>query len=167
MIFVTVGTHEQPFNRLIREVDRLKLDGKITEEVIVQTGYSDYVPEACEHQTMMSGMEMEACIRKADIVITHGGPGSIFGALQQHKIPIVVPRQSVFDEHVDMHQVQFVKMMAGKNNILPVFDIGELEDLIVRYEWHIERLGGWARTGDSIKAFVHQLDTIVHRLLER
>lgn len=27
MIFVTVGTHEQPFNRLIQKVDELKHDG--------------------------------------------------------------------------------------------------------------------------------------------
>ena len=27
MIFVTVGTHEQPFNRLIQKVDELKKDG--------------------------------------------------------------------------------------------------------------------------------------------
>lgn len=34
MIFVTVGTHEQPFNRLIEYIDNLKRDGIISEEVI-------------------------------------------------------------------------------------------------------------------------------------
>lgn len=38
MIFVTVGTHEQPFNRLIKKVDELKRDGIIQEDVIIQTG---------------------------------------------------------------------------------------------------------------------------------
>lgn len=38
MIFVTVGTHEQPFNRLIKKVDELKRDGVIQEDVIMQTG---------------------------------------------------------------------------------------------------------------------------------
>lgn len=42
MIFVTVGTHEQPFNRLVQEIDNLKRDGVITEDVIIQTGYSTY-----------------------------------------------------------------------------------------------------------------------------
>ena len=41
MIFVTVGTHEQPFNRLIQKVDELKKDGVITEDVIIQTEYED------------------------------------------------------------------------------------------------------------------------------
>ena len=39
MIFVTVGTHEQPFNRLIQKVDELKRDGIIKDDVIIQTGF--------------------------------------------------------------------------------------------------------------------------------
>ncbi|HFR3743031.1 TPA: multidrug MFS transporter, partial [Streptococcus suis] len=31
MIFVTVGTHEQQFNRLIKEIDLLKKNGSITD----------------------------------------------------------------------------------------------------------------------------------------
>ena len=41
MIFVTVGTHEQPFNRLIQKVDELKKDGVITEDVIIQTVHTN------------------------------------------------------------------------------------------------------------------------------
>lgn len=44
MIFVTVGTHEQPFNRLIKKVDDLVANGNIKEKVIVQTGFSTYIP---------------------------------------------------------------------------------------------------------------------------
>ena len=40
MIFVTVGTHEQPFNRLVKAVDDLKKNGVIIDEVIMQTGFS-------------------------------------------------------------------------------------------------------------------------------
>ena len=48
MIFVTVGTHEQPFNRLIKAVDELKRDGVITEDVVMQTGFSTYEPKYCK-----------------------------------------------------------------------------------------------------------------------
>lgn len=48
MIFVTVGTHEQPFNRLVKAVDELKRDGIITEDVIMQTGFSTYEPKYCQ-----------------------------------------------------------------------------------------------------------------------
>ena len=54
MIFVTVGTHEQLFNRLIEKVDDLKKEGVITEEVFMQTGFSDYVPRYCKWKKFIS-----------------------------------------------------------------------------------------------------------------
>ena len=44
MIFVTVGTHEQGFDRLIKEIDRLKEQNVIEEDVIIQKGYTEYEP---------------------------------------------------------------------------------------------------------------------------
>lgn len=48
MIFVTVGTHEQPFNRLIEKMDELVESGKIKEKVVVQYGFSTYEAKHCE-----------------------------------------------------------------------------------------------------------------------
>ena len=45
MIFVTVGTHEQPFNRLIQKIDELVRDGEIEDDVFMQIGYSTYEPK--------------------------------------------------------------------------------------------------------------------------
>ena len=42
MIFVTVGTHEQPFDRLLKCIDKMIEDGVIKESVIVQKGYTNY-----------------------------------------------------------------------------------------------------------------------------
>ncbi|RDF80142.1 multidrug MFS transporter, partial [Lacticaseibacillus paracasei] len=39
MIFVTVGTHEQPFNRLIREIDRIKAQGLTGLKSIFETDF--------------------------------------------------------------------------------------------------------------------------------
>ena len=58
MIFVTVGTHEQQFNRLIEYVDNLKRDGVIQEEVIMQTGFCTYEPKFCEWNKLISYKEM-------------------------------------------------------------------------------------------------------------
>ena len=71
MIFVTVGTHEQPFNRLIKEVDRLKKEGIITDEVFIQTGFSTYEPQYCDWKNIISYSEMEDYMNRADIIITH------------------------------------------------------------------------------------------------
>ena len=58
MIFVTVGTHEQQFNRLIEKVDALAGAGVISEPVIMQTGFSDYVPKHCEWKKLIPYDEM-------------------------------------------------------------------------------------------------------------
>jgi len=49
MIFVTVGTHEQQFNRLVQAVDHLKKNGNIKDDVYIQTGFSTYVPQYCDY----------------------------------------------------------------------------------------------------------------------
>ena len=76
MIFVTVGTHEQPFNRLIEEMDRLKGEGILDEDVIMQTGFSSYEPNNCEWSKLLPYSQMQENVRNARIVITHGGPAS-------------------------------------------------------------------------------------------
>lgn len=135
MIFVTVGTHEQPFNRLIGAVDRLKGLGIIDEDVIMQTGFSTYTPSYCEWHRLLPYDQMEENVAKARIVITHGGPASFIMPLQIGKIPIVVPRQLQFDEHVNNHQVDFTKAVADRmGNIIPVYDIALLGDTIQRYD---------------------------------
>ena len=135
MIFVTVGTHEQQFNRLIKEIDRLKESGIIQEDVLMQTGFSTYEPKYCEWKKMLSYNEMNEMYDKADIIITHGGPASFMKALEMKKVPIVVPRQAQFDEHVNDHQVDFVKLVEDRfNNIIDVYDIADLEYVTVNFD---------------------------------
>lgn len=93
MIFVTVGTHEQQFNRLIKEIDELKKENIIKQEVFIQTGYSDYIPKYCEYKKFLSYEEMEQHIDRSEVVICHGGPSSFMTALLKEKKTIIVPRQ--------------------------------------------------------------------------
>ena len=93
MIFVTVGTHEQQFNRLVKCIDNLKHDGVIQEDVVIQTGYSTYKPKYCKWQTLFPYQEMLKMVNEARIIITHGGPSSFIMPLQIGKTPIVVPRR--------------------------------------------------------------------------
>ena len=109
MIFVTVGTHEQPFNRLIQKVDELKKDGIITEDVTIQTGFSTYEPKYCQWSKLIPYQQMIKNVADARIVITHGGPASFIMPLQVGKTPIVVPRQHQFNEH-GMDDEAFLKM---------------------------------------------------------
>lgn len=135
MIFVTVGTHEQPFNRLIECVDNLVKEGRITEEVIVQIGYSNYEPKYCKFFKLIAYQDMVNYVNDARIVITHGGPASFIMPLQVGKIPIVVPRQKKYNEHVNDHQVEFCNEVEKRNkNIIVVEDINLLCKAIDNYE---------------------------------
>ena len=135
MIFVTVGTHEQPFNRLLQKIDELKEKGIINEEVIMQTGFSTYEPKYCTWSSLLPYSQMVQNVKEARIVITHGGPASFIMPLQIGKTPIVVPRQKQFDEHVNNHQVDFSKAVAERmGTIITVVDINDLENTIVNYD---------------------------------
>ena len=135
MIFVTVGTHEQPFNRLVKYMDDLVLDGTIKEKVIIQTGYSTYEPKYSTWQKFYSYQQMKKNIEDARIIITHGGPSIFIMPLQVSKTPIVVPRQKAFDEHVNDHQVDFCNTVAERmGTIVVVEDIEKLSDIIIRYD---------------------------------
>lgn len=164
MIFVTVGTHEQPFNRLIKKVDALVANGSIDEKVIIQTGFSTYTPVHCEAHKMMSFEEMQQTLKEAHIVITHGGPSSFIEALQFGKVPIVVPRQEKFHEHVNNHQVDFTKLIAKRmNNIIPVYDVENLLTTINNYDEIVKT----KNTGESSnnKQFNLSLEKIVKELM--
>jgi UDP-N-acetylglucosamine transferase subunit ALG13 len=163
MIFVTVGTHEQPFNRLVKAVDMLKLNGKITESVFIQTGYSTYVPQACEYKDFISMKQIDKYMQQASIVITHGGPSSFVMALQYNKVPIVVPRLSKYNEHVNDHQLTFCNELIERNFPIKVVEnIDSLADVI-----------GSINLNDSNKKinlnndrFVQQFKVVVSRILK-
>ena len=141
MIFVTVGTHEQPFNRLIKAVDDLVADGTITEEVIIQRGYSTYEPKHCKYYDLLPWDEMQKYNKEARIVITHGGPASFIDVLALGKTPIVVPRQAKYNEHVNDHQLEFARQLVERGvNIIVVDDINILKNNKKNYKNEIPNI---------------------------
>lgn len=141
MIFVTVGTHEQQFNRLISKIDEMVELGDINEEVVIQTGFSDYCPKNCKYSKFIPYNDMLKYIKEARIVITHGGPATFIMPLQIRKIPIVVPRQCKFGEHINDHQVEFAQMVAERQkNIILINDINELNKVVKGYDKIIDSM---------------------------
>ena len=135
MIFVTVGTHEQSFNRLVEYVDNLKRDGIINEEVIMQIGYSTYKPRYCKWSRLISYKEMIKNVENSRIIITHGGPASFIMPLQIGKTPIVVPRQKKFDEHVNDHQLDFVRNVKERmGTVIVIEEITNLHKVLNQYD---------------------------------
>ncbi len=165
MIFVTVGTHEQPFNRLIQEIDRLKSDGSLKEEVIIQSGYSTYQPKHCEYKKLFTYDEIQNYIRKSRIIITHGGPASFMMPLQIGKVPVVVPRKCDFGEHVNNHQVEFTKAVEHRyKSIICVSEISDLKSIVLNYNEIISKISK-GMDSNNIK-FNKILSEIINDLLQ-
>ena len=109
MIFITVGTHEQPFDRLLKWIDELVEEKIIKEDIVCQKGFTDYEPKNYKASKLLPYEDMDKYNKEARIIITHGGPASFIAPLSIGKIPIVVPRKTEFNEHVNNHQLDFCK----------------------------------------------------------
>lgn len=165
MIFVTVGTHEQPFNRLIKAVDELKRDGVITEDVIIQTGFSTYEPKYCQWSKLIPYKQMVESVKNARIVITHGGPASFIMPLQIGKTPIVVPRQHQFNEHVNDHQVDFARSVSKRmGTIIELEDISELGTIIKNYDQIVTKMDHGMSSNNS--KFNEDLEDLVEKMFQ-
>ena len=161
MIFVTVGTHEQPFNRLIQEVDHLVETGVIKEEVFIQAGYSIYEPKFCQWSRLISFDQMSEFMQKADIIITHGGPATFMSAIANGKKPIVVPRQEKFGEHVNDHQIDFCEKVNSRfNNIYLVNNTNELRKLLTS-GISFKTLNGSKGNTNFISNFTKEINSLV------
>ena len=162
MIFVTVGTHEQPFNRLVEFMD--KWAAEHDEKVVIQTGFSTYVPKHCEWSKLYPYSQMVDLVKQARIIITHGGPSSFIMPLQIGKIPIVVPRKKVLEEHVNDHQVDFCNQVAKRQgNIIVVESIDQLEEIISQYTNIVNGLKNGLKSNNTI--FIRKFERIVEELV--
>ncbi len=109
MIFVTVGTNEATFDRLLRAVDGIG-EG---EELIVQHGPSPVRPAGATCVDFLTFDEMVETMSLARVVVTHAGVGSVMTALLAGKQPVVVPRSPQYGEAVDDHQVAFGRRLES------------------------------------------------------
>ena len=125
MIFVTVGSQKFQFNRLLSEVKTL-IDCQIVDknEIFVQSGYCTKLLDSFAYEAFLDRDQFSSYIEQANLVITHGGTGSIITALKKNKKVIAVPRLKKFSEHVDDHQCQLLSVFKDKGYI-EVFNEGE------------------------------------------
>ena len=105
LVAVLLGTDHHPFDRLVGWAAGLA--GDSAQDWFVQHG-STRLPNGLPGAMMLSSEDLDALLRRADAVITHGGPGLIMEARWTGHVPVVVPRDPRFGEHVDGHQLRFV-----------------------------------------------------------
>jgi UDP-N-acetylglucosamine transferase subunit ALG13 len=130
LIFITLGTHEQPLERAIEMA--MALAGE--HEIVVQHGYTpprDALP-GFHWERFLTAAEMERYIRAADAVVCHAGVGCIMTCLGLGKTPVVVPRLSALGEHVDDHQHQIAAQFEARGLVVTCGLGGDLGEAIER-----------------------------------
>lgn len=131
MIFVTLGTQDFQFNRLLEMVDRLVSEGVIPDEVFAQGGHSSYAPKHYACVDFLDTEEFARRIRQARLVIAHAGVGTIMNCLRAGQKLIVVPRSREYAEHVDDHQYEIAEEFAAEGYLLCARDYGELKAAVL------------------------------------
>lgn len=134
MIFVTVGSQKFQFNRLLKKIDELIEEDKIKNDVIAQTGVSTYPIKHYASFDFLSSEQFEKYMKKADLIITHGGTGTIVMASKMGKKIIGVPRLVKYGEHVDDHQMQILQEFKKANLIEVAYTTEELEEALRRVQ---------------------------------
>ena len=132
MILVLLGTQNNSFHRLLEEIDKLVEKGIIKEEILVQAGHTKYESKNMKIFDLIPSEELEKYQEQADLIITHGGVGSIVGSIKKGKKVIAVPRLHKYHEHVNDHQKQIVETYEKKGYIIGIQNVEDLENAILR-----------------------------------
>lgn len=151
LAFVTVGT-VLPFDRLVKAVERLKINGLLPERVIAQVGDNGYRPEGWETYDRMPFSEIQNILEKADLVFCHGGTGSLVTATRVGCRVIAMPRSAALGEHYDDHQQEIVSAFAERGLIQVAQDADALPQALAT-----------ARANDPILATTEP-DLLINRL---
>ena len=130
MILVLLGTQHNEFVRLLQEIDECIENGIIKEKVIVQAGITKYKCDKMEIFDMVSKEQLEQLVQEADLIITHGGAGSIIMALRKNKKVIAVPRLHEYGEHVNDHQKQIINVFSEKKYIIGIQAVKDLPEAL-------------------------------------
>jgi UDP-N-acetylglucosamine transferase subunit ALG13 len=127
MILVTVGTNEQPFDRLVRAAAELRVD----EPLVVQHGASKVPHGMGRWVDFVPFDELADLAAEARIVVCHAGVGSIILAHRSAKRPIVMARRVHLDEAVDDHQLPLARRLHGAGVVTFVETTEELAAAVV------------------------------------
>lgn len=128
MIFASLGTMDMPFVRMAKAVDEFAAMAK--EEVVVQTGFTEYPYLHAKAFDFCTKDEMQQYIAQADILILQGGWGAISEAMEQHKRIVAIPRYNK-TEHIH-DQFQLIRKLDSLGCVIGVFDEKNLLSAVER-----------------------------------
>lgn len=126
-IFVTVGSSNLAMDFLIEKVDELVLDDKIKDDVTAQIGHSVYIPKALSWFRFDYPLsKYYSSMTQNDIVLTHGGAGTLFELLETNIKIVTIENPSVKQRH---HR-DLLCELEKRNYLIWCRDIKKLLDCI-------------------------------------
>jgi UDP-N-acetylglucosamine transferase subunit ALG13 len=131
MIFVTVGNDFRSFDRLLKKMDEVA--PLIPNEIVMQRGYSRYLPKNTKYFNFVSMNIAIEYIQKSELVVSHAGIGTII-LCKEYGIPILIfPRRKGYGEHMNDHQMEIAKALEERRdeNIHMIYQEDQLEEKIM------------------------------------
>lgn len=130
MVLVLLGTQNNNFIRLLQAIQD-NIDNKVIDEkVIVQSGFTEFDSKDMEIFNLIDKEQLSKLQDEADLIITHGGVGSIVSSLKKGKKVIVVPRLKKYGEHVNNHQLQIARRFEQEGYVKHVINLKNLGKVI-------------------------------------
>ena len=130
MILVTLGTQDKSFKRLLDAIQKQIDLGNIKDRVVVQAGCTKFESKDMEIFDLIDRDKFASLIKECDLLITHGGVGSILTGLKNNKKVIVAPRLKEYKEHTNNHQLQIIEKFEQSGYILPLYDFDNLNEVL-------------------------------------
>lgn len=131
MILVLLGTQNNSFNRLLEEIEKNIQNGNIKEKVIVQAGFTKYESKNMDIFDMIEQNKLDELIEQADLIISHGGVGSMMSAIKKGKKIIAVPRLKKYGEHVNDHQLEIIETFKKQGLIIGIENVEQLAQALI------------------------------------
>ncbi len=126
MILVTLGTQDKSFKRLLEAIQKQIDNGNIKEKVVVQAGHTKFESKDMEIFDLIPMEKFDELIDSCEILITHGGVGSIITGLKHNKKVIAAARLKEYKEHTNNHQLQIIENFSNDGYILGLDNFDDL-----------------------------------------
>ncbi|MFC5281967.1 PssE/Cps14G family polysaccharide biosynthesis glycosyltransferase [Pedobacter alpinus] len=132
MILVLLGTFKIEFSRPILAIENAIKSWEISEEIIVQAGHTAFKSDFMTIRAFIEPKELDNLYERAEIIVTHGGVGSILRGFRMKKKIIAIPRLHKFKEHVDDHQIDILEEFARLNYLIPWYEHDKFADVLAK-----------------------------------
>lgn len=130
MILVMLGTQNNNFDRLLNAIEQNIDNGNIKDKVIVQSGFTKFHSDNMEIFKFIEKEKLLELQDEADLIITHGGVGSIISSIKKRKKVLVVPRLKKYGEHVNNHQLQIARKFGQEGYVKYIINLKNLGKIL-------------------------------------